>query len=168
MIDIPANVTDLSERFENVLHGAARTWRGVMNRHLKRMGLSPTAWMILAAASQERPPPSQAALAERIELQSASMVRQIDFLTDAGLVTRESSVSDRRVKRIVVTNAGIRLYATLLKDTAKIRQQLLLGIDSETLASVTDMLEQLQFVGQPHLDDESPQPTAGPDAIKHA
>jgi MarR family transcriptional regulator for hemolysin len=166
MIDIPANVTALSERFENMLHGAARTWRGVMNRHLKRMGISPTAWMILAAASQERSPPSQTALAEKMELPSASMVRPIDFLTGAGLVTRESSVSDRRVKRIAVTNAGIRLYATLLKDAAMIRQQLLVGIDTETLANVTDTLEQLQWVGQLDLDDESARPTAGPDAIR--
>jgi MarR family transcriptional regulator for hemolysin len=166
MIDIPANVTDLSERFENMLHSAAKTWRGVMNRHLKRMGMSPTAWMILAAASQERSPPSQAALAERIELPSASMVRPIDFLTNAGFVTRESSVSDRRVKRIVVTNAGICLYATLLKDAAMIRQQLLAGIDTETLANVTDMLEKLQCLCQPHLDGESARPTAGHDANK--
>jgi MarR family transcriptional regulator for hemolysin len=166
MIDISADVTGLSERFENMLHGAARTWRGVMNRHLKRMGISPTAWMILAAASQERSPLSQVALAERIAMSSASMVRPIDFLTDAGLVTRESSVSDRRVKRIVVTNAGIRRYETLLKETVMIRQQLLGGIDTETLENVTDMLEQLQFIGRPHLGNEPDRPRAGPDAIE--
>jgi biotin operon repressor len=65
-----------------------------------------TSWMTIAAASQVRSPLSQSELADMLSVSGASMVHMIDRLAKAGLVIREPSNSDRRVNRVVITDAG--------------------------------------------------------------
>jgi MarR family transcriptional regulator for hemolysin len=74
------------------------------------------------------------------------MVHMIDHLVKAGLVIREPSISDRRVNRIVITNAGHRVYAESKKLATAVRQQLIAGIDLEKLVHLTELLEQLQCI----------------------
>jgi MarR family transcriptional regulator for hemolysin len=144
MIEDPGNAADLAERFENALYNLARDWRHAVDRRLKYLGISMASWMTIAAASQVRTPLSQSELADMLSVSGASMVHMIDRLVKAGLVIREPSISDRRVNRIVITDAGHRLCSELKTEAAAVRQQLLAGIESEKLAHLTELLEQLQ------------------------
>jgi MarR family transcriptional regulator for hemolysin len=146
MIERPDNAADLAERFENALHNAARGWRHAMDRRLKYLGISLASWMTIAAASQVRSPLSQSELADILSVSRASMVHMIDHLVKAGLVIREPSISDRRVNRIVITNAGHRVYAESKKLATAVRQQLIADINSEKLVHLTELLEQLQCI----------------------
>jgi MarR family transcriptional regulator for hemolysin len=146
MIERPDNAADLAERFENALHNAARGWRHAMDRRLKYLGISLASWMTIAAASQVRSPLSQSELADMLSVSRASMVHMIDHLVKAGLVIREPSISDRRVNRIVITNAGHRVHAESKKLAAAVRQQLIAGIHLEKLVHLTELLEQLQCI----------------------
>jgi len=67
-----------------------------------------------------------------------------DRLVKAGLVLREPSMEDRRVKRVVLTAAGNRVLDTVKTVAAAIRKELLAGIQPEKLESATELLEQLQ------------------------
>ena len=60
--------------------------------------------------------------------------------------------SDRRVNRIVITDAGHRLYAQIKDEAATVRQQFLAGIDLQSLAHLTELLEQLQCILKPYRD----------------
>jgi MarR family transcriptional regulator for hemolysin len=153
MIEGPGNAADLAERFENALYNIARGWRYAVDRRLKYLGISAASWMTIAAVSQVRSPLSQSELADMLAVSGASMVHMIDRLVKAGLVIREPSISDRRVNRIVLTDAGQRLYAELKDEAAAIRQQLLASIELEKLAHLTELLEQLQCIFRPHHDD---------------
>ncbi len=146
--DSPANATDLPERFENALHNAAKCWRHAMDRRLQYLDIGLTGWMTIATASQVRSPLSQSELADMLSVSGASMVHMIDRLVKAGLVRREPSISDRRVNRIVVTDAGHRLYAELRDEAAAVRQRLVASIELEKLAHLTELLEQLQCIFQ--------------------
>jgi MarR family transcriptional regulator, transcriptional regulator for hemolysin len=84
-----------------------------------------------------------------LSISGASMVHMIDRLVKAGLVMREPSISDRRVNRIVITDAGHRLYAELKDEAAAVRQQLVASIELEKLVHLTELLEQLQCIFQP-------------------
>ena len=148
MIESPANATDLAERFENALHNAAKCWRHAMDRRLQYLGIGLTGWMAIATASQVRSPLSQSELADMLSVSGASMVHMIDRLVKAGLVIREQSIADRRVNRIVVTDAGHRLYAELRDEAAAIRQQLVASIELQKLTHLTELLEQLQRIFQ--------------------
>jgi MarR family transcriptional regulator for hemolysin len=156
MIEGPGNAADLAERFENALYHIARGWRHAVDRRLKYLGASMASWMTIAAASQVRSPLSQSELADMLSVSGASMVHIIDRMVKAGLVIREPSISDRRINRIVITDAGHRLCAELKNEAAAVRQQLLASVDLEKLAHLTELLEQLQCIFRSELVLGSP------------
>jgi MarR family transcriptional regulator for hemolysin len=146
LIEGPGNATDLAERFENALYNIARSWRHAVDRRLKYFGISMAGWMAIAAASQVRSPLSQSELADMLSVSGASMVHMIDRLVKDGLAIREPSISDRRVNRIVITDAGHRLYAVLKDEAAAVRQELLASIELGRLAHLTELLEQMRSI----------------------
>ena len=135
---------ELEERFANALHGTARTWRQAVDRRLKNLGVSQAGWMTIAVAAKASRPLSQSELAERLAVEGATMVAMVDRLVKAGLVSREVSTTDRRIKRVVVTDAGYRLYDAVKTEAAAVRKELLARIDPKHLDTATSVLEALQ------------------------
>lgn len=135
---------ELQERFADALHTTARTWRQAVDRRLKGLGLSQASWMTIAAAAKAQKPLSQSDLADRLGVEGATMVAMIDRLVKAGLIERRACPTDRRVKHVVVTDAGSALYATVKAEAAALRKELLSQIDRQQLATATQVLETLQ------------------------
>ena len=144
IIDQSGVAFDLDERFENALRRTATAWRHAVDRRLRRLGVSRVCWMTIAAAMQARSPLSQSTLADALAISRASMVKTIDCMVKNGLVKRESSAPDRRLKRIVVTDAGAHLYSLLKDEVAAVRRQMLAIIELEKLVQLTELLETLQ------------------------
>jgi MarR family transcriptional regulator for hemolysin len=139
-------VADLEERFANALHGTARAWRQAIDRRLKYLGVSQASWMTIAVAANAREPLSQSALADSLGVEGATMVAMVDRLVKAGLVKREPSTADRRIKRVVVTEAGYRLFDTVKTEAALVRKELLARLDPQKLEAAADVLEALQGI----------------------
>ena len=137
-------MSDLEERFANALHGTARAWRQAIDRRLKYLGVSQASWMTIAVAAKAHQPLSQSELAEKLGVEGATMVAMVDRLVKAGLVKREPSTADRRIKRVVVTEAGHRLFDTVKTEAAAVRKELLSQMDPKKLEAATDVLEALQ------------------------
>jgi MarR family transcriptional regulator for hemolysin len=137
-------LTDLEERFANALHGAGRAWRQAVDRRLKYLGVSQASWMTIAVAAKAREPLSQSELADRLAVEGATMVAMVDRLVKAGLVKREPSTTDRRIKRVVVTEAGYRLFDAVKTEAAAVRKELLSKLDPRKLEAATEVLEALQ------------------------
>ena len=144
MIDESRLAFDIDERFENALRNTAAAWRQAVDRRLRCLGVNRMSWMTIAVATQAPLPLSQSALADTLAVSRASMVHTIDRLVKNGLVRRESSASDRRLKRIVVTEAGAHLYSLLKDEVAAIRRQMLAIVELEKLVHLTELLETLQ------------------------
>jgi MarR family transcriptional regulator for hemolysin len=87
---------------------------------------------------------SQSELADRLAVEPATMVAMVDRLVKAGLVVREPSTTDRRIKRVVLTAAGTELYGRVRTEAAAFRQQLLKDLDPKKLLLATELLESLQ------------------------
>jgi len=147
MIDESCLAFDLEERFENALRKTATAWRQAVDHRLRRLGVSRVYWMTIAAAMQARAPLSQSNLADALAMSPTSMVQTIDCMVKDGLVKRESSASDRRLRRIVVTDAGAHLYSLLKDEVAAIRRQMLAMVEMEKLVHLTELLEKLQDPG---------------------
>jgi MarR family transcriptional regulator for hemolysin len=135
---------ELEERFSNALHGTARSWRQAVDQRLKFLGVSQASWMTIAVAAKARRPLSQSELADRLAVEGATMVAMLDRLVKSGFVTRESSTTDRRIKRVVITEAGYRLYDKVKAEAAAVRKDLLGKIDPVNLETATRVLEELQ------------------------
>ncbi len=134
------------ERFANALHSTARAWRQALNRRLKHLGMSQASWMTIAVAARSPTPLSQSELADRLAVEGATMVSMIDRLVKAGLVIREPSSTDRRIKRVALTEAGKDLYAKLRAEADAFRHELLTQVDAGQLAVATELLERVQSI----------------------
>jgi MarR family transcriptional regulator for hemolysin len=138
------SMTELDERFSGALHNTSRAWRQAMDRRLKYLGMSQASWMTVAFAAKADSPLSQSELADRLGIEGATMVAMVDRLVGAGLVKREASTTDRRVKRVVLTRAGLDLYEKVKTEAAALRRELLVDVDTKKLLAATEMLEYLQ------------------------
>ena len=134
------------ERFSAALHNTARGWRQAIDRRLKDLGMSQASWMTVAMASKAEQPLSQTELARRVGVEDATMVAMIDRLVKAGLVEREPSATDRRVKLVIVSRAGAKLYAKVQAEGNAVRHELLSGLDAAQLRTATELLERLLTV----------------------
>jgi MarR family transcriptional regulator for hemolysin len=139
-------MTDIEERFSDALHNTSRAWRQALDRRLKYLGVSQASWMTIAVAAKARLPLSQSELADRLAVEGATMVAMVDRLVKAGLVVREPSTTDRRVKRVVLTPAGNLLYDKVREQAAAFRKELLAKMDPKKLLVATEFLEGLQAV----------------------
>jgi MarR family transcriptional regulator for hemolysin len=137
-------MTDIDERFSGALHNTSRAWRQALDRKLKYLGVSQASWMTIAVAAKAPTPLSQSELADRLAVEGATMVAMVDRLVRAGLVVREPSTTDRRVKRILLTQAGNVLYGKVRAEAAAFRKELLADIDPKRLLAATELLEGLQ------------------------
>ena len=139
-------MSELEERFAKVLHGTARTWRQAIDRRLKHLGVSQASWMTIAVASKALTPLSQSELAGQLGVEGATLVAMVDRLAKAGFIARQACPNDRRINRVVLTEAGNRLLETVQSETAAVRRELLATIDPAKLAIATELLETLQEV----------------------
>jgi MarR family transcriptional regulator, transcriptional regulator for hemolysin len=139
-------MTDLEERFSGALHNTSRAWRQALDRRLKYLGVSQASWMTIAVVAKARGPLSQSELADRLAVEGATMVAMVDRLVKAGLVVREPSTTDRRVKRVVLTPAGNLLYDKVRTAAAAFRKELLANMDPKKLIIATELLEVLQGI----------------------
>ena len=100
--------------------------------------------MTIATTANAGAPPSQTQLADMLGVEGATMVAMVDRLVKAGVIQREVSAADRRVKRVILTPAGTELYEKLKREAAALRQELLADIDPAELRGATELLERLQ------------------------
>jgi MarR family transcriptional regulator for hemolysin len=137
-------MTELEERFSGALHNTSRAWRQALDRRLKYLGVSQASWMTIAVAAKARQPLSQSELAESLGVEGATMVAMVDRLVKAGFVIREPSTTDRRVKRVVLTQTGNLLYDKVRAEAATFRKELLANVDPKKLLAATELLESLE------------------------
>ena len=139
-------MSDLEERFSDALHSTSRSWRQAVDRRLKYLGVSQASWMTIAIAAKARSPLSQSELADKLGVEGATMVAMIDRLVKAGLVVREASTTDRRVKRVVLTPAGLKIYDKVKAEALALRKELLANTDPKKLLVATEFLESLRGI----------------------
>lgn len=139
-------MSDLEERFSDALHSTSRSWRQAVDRKLKYLGVSQASWMTIAMAAKAQSPLSQSELADKLAVEGATMVAMIDRLVKAGLINRQGSTTDRRVKRVVLTPAGMEIYEKVKAEAAALRKDLLAQTDQQKLLIATELLESLQGI----------------------
>jgi len=136
----------LDERFSHALHSTARTWRLAVDRRLKDLGLSQAGWMTIAMTAKSAEPLSQIELAQRLGVEGSTMVAMLDRLATAGLVERQPSPTDRRVRLVVLTEAGNKMYERVKAEAEAFRKEVMVGVDVEQLRIATELLEHLERV----------------------
>jgi len=144
MSHLPNPAPTPAERFSMALHATAREWRIAIDKRLKDLGVGQSGWMTIAMIAKAREPLSQRALADLLGIEGPSIVSMLDRLERDGLVRREPSPLDRRVKLAHLTDDGRALYAKVRKEADAFRSAMLDGLDPATLNAAADLLEGLR------------------------
>ena len=83
-----------------------RQWRRLVEEQLAASGLTDATWTPLIHLRAWGDGVTQKELAERVGLDSSSLVRLLDILEGKSLVERRADPADRRSKRIFLTTEG--------------------------------------------------------------
>jgi len=134
-------VLSVEERFSTALHNSARAYKQALDRRLKDLGVGQAGWLTIALIARADEPLSQIELAKRVGVEPPSMVPMIDRLVKHGLVLRQPSELDRRVKFILLTKEGKALYTKIKKEADRLRLQLLHKVNKKELAAAASLLE---------------------------
>jgi MarR family transcriptional regulator for hemolysin len=83
-----------------------RQWRRLVEEQLAANGLTDATWTPLLHLRAWGDGVTQKELAERVGLDGSSLVRLLDILESRGWVERRADTTDRRSKRIFLTESG--------------------------------------------------------------
>ena len=95
-----------------------------VKQRLAPYGVTPVQYALLKVL-WEKDNQSGAELGERLQLDSATITGVLDRLEHAGLIERQSHVTDRRINRIVLTKRGRELQIPLDRELDQINYDFL-------------------------------------------
>lgn len=139
----------------------ARLSRQAFNRRAASLGLSLAQWRVLAVLAR-REGLSQVKLAEILEIQPMTLVRQIDRLEAMGLLARHRDTDDRRAVRLALTPAADPLIAQIRRIADELWASALSGFSPEARAALHDDLDRVKasLCAEACAHSETPPPAA--------
>lgn len=129
--------------FGSMLSQTTRSWRRAVNRRLQPYGLTEATWLPLLHVSRASAPMRQKDLAASLGLDGSSVVRVLDALQAAGLVTRREEDADRRAKAIVLTPLGQSTVQQVEQVAAQVREAALADIPDRELQRAFRLLQDI-------------------------
>ena len=134
---------DVRSRFGIRFAMLARRWRRVLDRSLAEQGLTSTSWAPLVHLDEMGDGVNQKALAARMDMDAASLVRLLDILSRESLVERRTAETDKRARLVYLTPEGHQRVAHIRTILAKTEAEMLGDIDTPQIAQCLAVLEQI-------------------------
>lgn len=140
--------TYLPREFTSELVVAGRLWRRMTRTVTARFaigeaGAAPLLWIGRMGEGVR-----QNALAERIGIEGASLVRVLDELAAAGLVTRESDPSDRRANLLYLTDKGRQVTAEVEVELNELRERVFADLDTADIAAAQRVFAAIKLAAE--------------------
>lgn len=99
-------------------------WRGRLGRELAELGVSVANMQRLARLSFLPEGATQRELARTMDIDPPTLVRVLDLLEKADYIRRQSDPTDRRLKRILLTDGGRAVWEIYKQTTPKLETDL--------------------------------------------
>lgn len=129
--------------FSHLLYLTAHHWRLAVNRRLKNLGMSQASWVAVSAIARNEQPLSQSELAQKLGVESATIVPLINRLVELELVERVKPDSDKRKRLLVATAKGMALFHQVKAVADDLREEILTAITPEEREQTHRVLEKL-------------------------
>jgi MarR family transcriptional regulator for hemolysin len=130
---------DLSRNFGFILNDVARLMRTTFDRRVRTLGFTRSQWWVLNHLFRNDGV-TQSELAEILELEKPSLGRLLDRMEAKGWVRREEHASDRRAKRVYLTEEVQPAIKAMRTAAAEVRREALAGLPSERQDVFVDIL----------------------------
>ncbi|MBU9847515.1 transcriptional regulator SlyA [Rahnella ecdela] len=121
-----------------------RAWRALIDDRLKPLELTQTHWVTLHNINMLPPEQSQIQLAKAIGIEQPSLVRTLDQLEEKKLITRQTCASDRRAKRIKLTEEAAPIINEMESVIDSTRKEILSGMSTVEIEQLGGMLSRLE------------------------
>lgn len=141
MSDVPYQ---LQESLGYLAHRVSLGMAARLNRNFAAAGYDVTVeqWKVLVRL-WDAEGATHSELSARIGKNKASITRLVDGLERRGLVAREPGQSDRRRKRVLLTDAGRALREGLMAQALKTLAEARRNVSAERMAACKDVLRQV-------------------------
>jgi len=134
---------DIREEIWFLLAGAYRYVASVCGEELATYGITPAQFIILTHMEAAKAD-SQICLSRMTGIDRTTIVGIVDRLEQKGLIARTKIAEDRRVRRIVLTNNGLKLKTDLCVVAERIRSRLTTKISPKGYAELVRLLTRLR------------------------
>jgi DNA-binding MarR family transcriptional regulator len=144
-IDLRNRIKPKYFRLGFLLHDVARLRRTVVDKALKPLGVTRSQWWVLlnlSRYSDERMMQTQ--LARVLEIGKVALGGMLDRLEANGNIERHLDMSDRRVKRLVITERGMELLTAIEAHASVINDSMTCTVTEENLLITEEALLQLR------------------------
>lgn len=130
---------NLERNFGFILHDVARLLRTTYDRRVRDLDLTRSQWWVLTHLFR-KDGITQSELAETLELEKPSLGRLLDRLEGKGWIRREACSSDRRAKRVFLTEAADAPMQVMREIASGVREDALSGLSSDDRDHFVDTL----------------------------
>lgn len=132
------------ESLGSSLTRTARLIRTRLNERLSPLGLTQSKWLVLLYLSRSGGCMPQKDIAERVGVESPTVVRVLDGLERMGLIERRDQPDDRRSKNVLLTAQASGILAEITRITEDFRKDLWSGVCDQEMAVVRRVIDKLQ------------------------
>ena len=128
-----------------LIHDVSRLRRTVVDNALRPVGLTRSQWWVLANLSRDNSRGMmQTELAKVMDVGKVTLGGLIDRLEASGLVRRQADPTDRRAKRVVMTQKGSKLLADIQEIASEVNSRIMSGIPRNDIARAETVLHKMK------------------------
>ncbi|MET0546575.1 MAG: MarR family transcriptional regulator [Caulobacterales bacterium] len=128
-------------KFGYLVHDVSRVRRTLMDQAMRPHGVTRSQWSVLSALSRGgNDGMMQVDLARLLEVGKVTVGGLVDRLEATGHVERRADATDRRAKRVFITEQGFEVIRQMIIVASKINQRILKGVSPEELQFAEDVL----------------------------
>ncbi len=149
-------ITHPRARFGFLVHDISRMRRTLFDKELKPLGITRAQWWLLGNLSRHSDTGmNQTELAHLLETGKVSVGGMIDRLEASKLVERKPDPTDRRGKRIYITDSGFDMLEKIAIVGNRLDRLVFEGIDEDAVVIATEVMAQAKANIRKALSDDS-------------
>ena len=128
-----------------LVHDVSRMRRTLFDQAMKPLGITRSQWWVLSQLSRHaKSGMLQTELARDLDVGKVTVGGLIDRLEAAGYVVRQPEKTDRRAKRIMITERGHEILGEMVAVGRKLNGVILAGLTPEAVAAAEQALETMK------------------------
>lgn len=132
-------------RLGYLVHDVSRMRRTLCDQHMRPIGITRSQWWVLANLSRRATDgTSSTELAKTLDVGKVTVGGIIDRLETAGYVYRRVDKSDRRAKRIFITQAGYALINQMREILGPLNEGICAGLTKDEISTVENYLARIR------------------------
>ena len=132
-------------RFGYLVHDVSRIRRTVMDQVMRPYGITRSQWSVLSALSRSgNDGMMQVDLARLMDVGKVTVGGLVDRLEASGHVERRADATDRRAKRVFITEQGFRVIRLMIAVSTKVNRRVLKGLTPAEIQTVEKALIQVK------------------------